>query len=136
MYTQEEQRQNRQTLIKTLRSGNYKQIKDSLRREDCFCCLGVACDLSGLGEWEVIYGVRFSYIINEKEAISSLPSEVMDYYGFANPYGRYGIYKQSLGKLNDNGVSFTEIANVIEKEPEGLLSVLNSQDWDNKKEKV
>ena len=45
--------------IAALRSGQYKQARGSLRRtvgdfgEDTgYCCLGVLCDLSGIGEWD------------------------------------------------------------------------------------
>ncbi len=31
--------------VKALRSGEYQQGKDALRKGDKFCCLGVACDL-------------------------------------------------------------------------------------------
>ena len=34
-----------------LESGEYKQGRGRLRDDNGFCCLGVACDLSGLGEW-------------------------------------------------------------------------------------
>lgn len=31
--------------IKALRSGNYKQTESVLRKDDCFCALGVLCDV-------------------------------------------------------------------------------------------
>lgn len=48
--------------IEALESGKYKQVKGELRevinrldtdkREYGFCCLGVGCDISGLGKWK------------------------------------------------------------------------------------
>lgn len=35
-----------------LRSGKYKQTFGALRDSNGYCCLGVACQISGLGKWE------------------------------------------------------------------------------------
>lgn len=37
--------------IVALRSGKYRQGLRQLRMNGAYCCLGVACDISGLGEW-------------------------------------------------------------------------------------
>lgn len=38
--------------VSALRSGEYKQGRGKLRSEDdCYCSLGVCCDVSGEGEW-------------------------------------------------------------------------------------
>ena len=34
-----------------LNSGDYMQTRNTLRDGDSFCCLGVLCDISGVGEW-------------------------------------------------------------------------------------
>lgn len=39
-------------LCDVLESGKYQKGKRQLRDGDTYCCLGVACDLSGLGEWK------------------------------------------------------------------------------------
>ena len=39
-----------QKLVDALRSRKYKQGVGRLRIDDKFCCLGVACDISGLGK--------------------------------------------------------------------------------------
>lgn len=53
-YTAEEQAEHRKEWVKALRSGKYEQAKGTLKQTDGgreqFCCLGVACDISGLGE--------------------------------------------------------------------------------------
>lgn len=50
--------------LKALRSGEYVQVGEQLRSENCgwhggeevegtgYCCLGVLCDISGRGEWD------------------------------------------------------------------------------------
>jgi hypothetical protein len=52
-------------LVEQLRSGHWKQIQGFLHVDDGYCCLGVACALSGLGEWRqqddpsiIFYGYR------------------------------------------------------------------------------
>ena len=44
-----------QLWLDALRSGDYKQTISTLRYEDKFCCLGVACDVyiknAGMGKW-------------------------------------------------------------------------------------
>ena len=37
--------------IKALRSGEYEQGREDLKVDEKFCCLGVLCDISGLGSW-------------------------------------------------------------------------------------
>jgi hypothetical protein len=40
--------------VEALRSGRYKQATGALKKEDGYCCLGVACDLAaqdGVGKW-------------------------------------------------------------------------------------
>lgn len=44
--------------LAALRSGNYKQGRMALKRgvgdgTADYCCLGVLCDISGLGAWEI-----------------------------------------------------------------------------------
>lgn len=38
--------------IAALRSGLYSQTTGVLKDENGYCCLGVLCDISGLGQWE------------------------------------------------------------------------------------
>ena len=119
-YTKEEQKQHRAELVEALRSGEYQQTIRVLRDSDNFCCLGVACDISGLSEWERI-GIRTFNYLGEKKI---LPVEIMEYYGFKTQkvvfYNSRG-YPENLIILNDRGFSFKEIADVIESEPEGMF---------------
>lgn len=38
--------------IYALLFGGYKQTQGTLKDSKGFCCLGVLCDISGLGQWE------------------------------------------------------------------------------------
>jgi hypothetical protein len=44
-------RANRRKWVDALLSGKYKQAQGALHDTGGFCCMGVACDLSGKGEW-------------------------------------------------------------------------------------
>ena len=119
-YTEKEQRQHRAELIKALRSGKYAQARGCLREGKSFCCLGVACDISGINEWMNDYENFYRYF----DSIDILPEKVRSYYGFVSADGGFNYLTRStsLSALNDNGHSFEQIANIIEKEPRGLFS--------------
>ena len=139
-YTLEEQKEHRHLWMKALRSGDYSQGKDVLCRERNgtfeYCCLGVACEISGLGKFVPIPGLSnplnvFNFVIKEELSqyatlpgeYATLPEEVQDWLGLRSHCGWYdngGI--QSLTKLNDKGISFTTIADIIESEPKELIS--------------
>lgn len=44
-------RENIERLIHHLESGSYTKTTGALKDDVGFCCLGVACDLSGAGQW-------------------------------------------------------------------------------------
>lgn len=106
--------ENTTKLVEALRSGDYKQGQGLLRpREDQFCCLGVACDISGLGEWQKSYvGSVYVYVTATGSGLV-LPKEVMEWLGWATNEG-YIDEETSLAALNDHGDSFEAIADVIE----------------------
>ena len=65
-------------LVTALRSGKYKRGKGQLRDDDKFCCLGVACDISGVGEWQ-----GDAYVVKKWGAgFATLPGPVAKYFGF------------------------------------------------------
>ena len=115
-YTKEQQAENRRTWVEALRSGKYKQASGQLRIGDAFCCLGVACDISGLGSWNEYS--EYSTHIDGGQGYK-LPASLMDYLGLRTPTGDFEM--TNLSSMNDNGKSFEEIADVIEREPERLL---------------
>jgi hypothetical protein len=115
-----------------LRSEEYKQGKGDLRSNDpvegvCHCCLGVLTDLyvksHPEAEW-VTFKDNPEYVtlhINGTIAFrdSLLPREVVKWAGLT-PYDPRLMFcnneDKSLAWQNDNGKSFKEIADFIEKE--------------------
>lgn len=117
--------------IDALESGTYPQGRHTLHRsvptgQDEYCCLGVLCDLAyqdGVVDRNLVgrhYGYGESGQV-EKETLDllELPDEVMAWAGLtrANPT----VYTvdnalSSLAAINDSGVPFTEIANIIREQ--------------------
>lgn len=112
----------KQAWLEALRGDTYQQTVAKLRSFDRnyqvegFCCLGVLCDLhakAGLGAWEFdAERVKSTY---EKHG-DTLPSVVMLWAGLTepNPHVIAEGYQRTLASLNDAGVSFAEIADLIE----------------------
>jgi hypothetical protein len=102
-----------------LRSGKYKQARYQLMTSSGFCCLGVACDISGLGVWN-----NLNEYVNTHGLVAkgSLPNYVRDWLGLWDNCGRT-LRGGSLADLNDElGWTFEEIANFIEKNPEEIFT--------------
>lgn len=100
--------ENTTKLVKALRSGEYEQAHGVLRLRDAFCCLGVACDISGVGEWDV----SDHYVTESARGYALLPSEVIDWLGWNSDSGLYR--GSSLSRDNDMGATFNQIADNIE----------------------
>jgi len=107
-------------LVTALRSGKYKQSQGHLRTDKGFCCLGVACDISGVSSWEKAKPTDYYYMYVENTGI--MPAPVMEYFGFRDAGGRPALTEndefwteKSLWAKNDNGVPFEKIADYIEK---------------------
>jgi hypothetical protein len=133
-YTAEEQKAHRKLWVEALRSGKYQQGRTVMFHDErrTMCCLGVACDASGLGTWEPnravsTHGLQYvTAVMNPRDKangdnIYGLSSDVTEWLGLADTVGSHGT-AQSLANLNDVGVPFTEIADIIESEPEGLIA--------------
>jgi hypothetical protein len=117
-------RENFNAWLKWLRDNPERQSDKQLKTPqedgtDKFCCLGVACQISGLGGWDKLHyfipgGERQQYF---------LPDEVVEWLGFDkyhnDPDFSYGDdpddYK-SLSGRNDDGDSFEVIADALEAE--------------------
>ena len=126
-YTIEETKENRKKWINALRSKRYQQTQLQLANKDltAFCCLGVACDISELGQWQKLDTTsRYSTEHGSKSgSISTLPKDVQEWLGLSDEAGTYSYSDQYLDlvRANDIGVTFAEIADIIESEPEGLV---------------
>lgn len=125
-WSPEEQREHRKLWVEALRSGKYEQGTDDLRLDGgAMCCLGVACEISGLGHWD--NGGRYVTETDRHTGELNPDSDMTDWLGLASGAGSFGQFdehdrRESLAHLNDTGKSFSEIADIIESEPEGLLS--------------
>jgi hypothetical protein len=123
--------------IDALKSGKYKQTHAALRFDDGFCCLGVACDLAGpeIGKKWIIgsaggSGRLFTFAASGERTYPSsynyLPKDVAEYFGLLGSLGFDVIVtgrENSLAWYNDNGMSFLQIAKVLEAAVTGRSTV-------------
>jgi hypothetical protein len=134
--------------IEALESGKYQQGTGQLRNGDCFCCLGVACDLSDAGQWKHVGYVGSDsqtnhYLAAGKYHDSLPPCAVVKLVGLNTDQGDFepeslpsDLAKElaavckiqgvneipgCLTELNDDGVPFPLIAKVIRARPKGLF---------------
>ena len=122
--------------VKALRSGKYQQSKGALKDAYGFCCLGVACELyaieTGVGNWDRHHqsvlsserGCKFKEYCSFDGEPSCLPLRVKVWLGLEDAFGRYkdAAEEYDLATQNDRGLSFEDIASIIESEPEGLFN--------------
>lgn len=111
--------------VAALRSGEYRQTMGGLQRDGRFCCLGVACflfdkanpgvlEVSEQGGWTAYDG-----------ASADLPERVQTWLGVAHSFGQFQKDDESFDYVsgwNDDGRSFSEIADLIESRPPGLFA--------------
>jgi hypothetical protein len=119
-WTKAQQAEHRLIWVGALRSGNYKQAKGKLRNKlGGFCCLGVACEISGLGRWDE----DGRYITTGGSDSQELPAPVRNWLGLSDKVGGWDDTKEHscLAQKNDRGSTFKTIANIIESEPKGLV---------------
>lgn len=121
-----------------LRSGEYGQAKEVLRVQDNYCCLGVLCDLHAKvtnppenDGWVQKLSNTYTYGLESEETV--LPTEVQtwsklmtgnpSFQASDKPYnelyaGDIGKFQRneilSLAELNDEGLTFSQIADVID----------------------
>lgn len=92
--------------IKALRSGEYKQGIHSLRDNDCFCCLGVLCDVIDNGKWNRLDNGKLEY----DGAGEGLPVQLLEDINLSNATLSKLIWLNDVEKA-----SFQKIADWIEK---------------------
>lgn len=113
--------------VAALRSGKYQQCRGKLHADLGFCCLGVLCDIynSDLWSFERRSGEQYGETIFMWGPFydeSTLPPIVVKGVGLneVNPriYCSGSISTgTALSALNDNGYTFEEIADAIERDP-------------------
>lgn len=105
--------------VAALRSGQYKQGRKYLRCGNQYCCLGVLCEVVGVIPTKEIVtdlpGTEFVYD-GKKHSLSTgvLQKTAMADDQGCLPDGRY------LSRLNDLGLTFDQIADLIEQHWEQL----------------
>lgn len=115
-----------QQWIETLRSGKYEQGTNYLNAEGKLYCLGVACEIFK-EELELVVTSKtdkdsFKEFKTYNGNYGVLPEKVKEHLGLATCFGDLeGQKYSSLYALNDNGVSFSEIADIIESKPKRLF---------------
>ena len=148
VWTEQEVKKHQVDLIKALRSGYYRQGDGRLLTVrnanlgnptswEAFCCLGVACDMSGLGEWAPMiqhsgnkmrnYRITNPATGKTENYPTLMPKLVAEYYGWPseveNPQlphedSNYPA-EQSAGMANlndDYGWNFKQFADALELE--------------------
>jgi len=120
--------------LKRLRDPNAKQGRGALKNKDgAMCCLGELCEIAveeGIATVEFSRGYEYindnitfmgahTYIVDDEGQCSLLPEKVKEWAGLKSTSPSVVIgddpYK-ALSALNDNGMPFTEIADLIEKQ--------------------
>src|ERR1017187_7416410 len=105
--------------LSALRSGKYKQGHNQLKSGDHYCCLGVLCDLYAKKMKDDRVGFNGDVFTTQSGIEeTTLPFEVMQWSGIPDSNGRTPFKDSSpysLADINDEGISFSEIADVIEE---------------------
>jgi hypothetical protein len=112
---------NMRKVLVALRSGEYTKTTGALQDKRGYCCLGVMCPVYEKETGEDVLRYKDDFIDGGN---LTRHSQVKEWVGLTHPCGLFrdehkGVW--SLAGLNDNGSPFTEIADFIESEPEGLL---------------
>ena len=104
----------KQKWLSALRSGDYQQTQNRLRKEDGFCCLGVLCDIYGKEhnvEWELVDAGVYMFQYGDQY----LPSPVMEWAGIETDSPSICGGYLYLSAFNDSGYTFNEISDLIEE---------------------
>lgn len=112
--------------VEALRSGQYEQGTGALVIEDQtgtgverrYCCLGVLCEVVGMVPMRLPTDDRLSY----DGEVGELPSTVVAFTGLTEPDPKLNKYirptldneVRSLARFNDDGLTFPQIADVID----------------------
>lgn len=109
--------------VAALRSGEYKQTHGQLRNEEAgFCCLGVLCNIHAQMHPEIAarqqdpnmyMGSREFPPVAVDEWATTLGDPLENLYVVSK--GKQ-LYRDTLGGFNDDGFTFDEIADMIEKQ--------------------
>lgn len=108
-----------------LESGKYLQGIGALHRrsangEDSYCCLGVLCSMAAEEGMVAVTPGESGRIVYDGNS-GYLPDSVMAWADMRSFEGSFGFGEEyNLSHLNDGGVPFREIANIIREKQEEL----------------
>jgi hypothetical protein len=108
--------------VAALRSGEYKQIQGRLHDEKGFCCLGVLCAVSELGDWVMDEDdeeekAQMAYVCEKSADSEVAPNDVVEWAGLLKPDPDIsdGNLMTQIASLNDyKKWTFAQIADAIE----------------------
>lgn len=93
-------------------SGEYKQTFGALKKNGCYCVLGVLCNLykkeTGKGDWNPLANYEV-FLINDKCHTGTIPTEVQSWIGLSPSQ------LTAFAGANDCGNSFSSISSAIYK---------------------
>ena len=144
-WTSRTQKALRKRLIKALRSNEYTQVEgclEAINNDGTIagnCVMGVACRvlvqfaIDNEIEFELRvthkpshgYPILFGLVSELNGRTKILPDNVRIAYGFTTQEGHFDEpidQYTSLLDMNDSGLSFEKIAQILEEEPEGLFT--------------
>jgi hypothetical protein len=106
-----EQLKARHEWIEALRSEKYKQARNRLRQDDCFCALGVGYDVAWPDEWTLSFPQVGAYGHKKHE------HEMMAHFGLSV------LEEKTIVNLNDHeGLDLYRIAEWLEHETKSRVS--------------
>ena len=120
----------KETLLKEwiadLRSGKYQQLTASLGRgRSERCCLGVLCETYiRLGGSLMVTHSGCGLSLEYDGKVNTLPAKVAAAVNLSTESGNFFLhsgYPSSLVNLNDMGVTFEQIADIIESRPDRMF---------------
>jgi len=110
--------------IAALRSGKYKQGRNSLKSEDGYCCLGVAVDVAGYGDRISSHGNNNLYgfdAVEQKFGFRDSDGGFSETVDYVTESGR-SVSARSFVACNDSQrLTFEEIADLAEKNPDKVF---------------
>lgn len=113
----------KEKFLTALRSGEYEQTKGRLKNGNCFCALGVLCDLfikeHKFAEWEEDSITVFPDSIKQEIFSYQTPRQVDEWAEFSEDtaiYDKQGVLSSIIELNDDYGYTFEEIAELIEKQ--------------------
>ncbi len=124
--------------LQELERTSVKQGKHYLCKDESYCCLGIACEVSAM-TFEISTGVKFySSPFSAKAEARLLPDTLIELLGLHGKCGQTksnealavveGINYTSVTELNDSGYfTFAEIAGIIRENARALFKPVDEK---------